>query len=377
MSSLLDQLIDAWPFTEGAGTVAHGALGVIDLPLSRADQFSGDPLPAGSGWDTDGGGRPSYNGGGVADLVSAGFSLLAADGDAVTLACRMWMGGGVDVQPSYDEEKTCMIMGLRGHTNVADFSDENGWRLYSWSSPFPLDQLIIENPSSGTWIPSSWTFPLGSAPRYSSVLFVITIVRGATDVSVRLAVNGTFASEALTNTFSWSDPTKASFGCIHWARGAVTQAAMWSRALSDDEVGSLGSSLDSLFTLISESDIPLLDAGGNSLLVFVHPADSARPTPLIVTEYFKRETRSRGGRMPRRYTLRTRLSSGAQVDALMDAIDQCAYGAGWIRFRHPVDDAPGTPDNAPRYRLLNANRLALTRTRGGQRASFELELEQV
>jgi hypothetical protein len=59
------------------------------------------------------------------------------------------------------------------------------------------------------------------------------------------------------------------------------------------------------------------------------------------------------------------------------ALDACAHGGSFVRFRHPVDDPPGSPETAPRYWILNAGELRLDRTRGGQRASLTLELERM
>ncbi|GMV26931.1 MAG: hypothetical protein AMXMBFR58_29620 [Phycisphaerae bacterium] len=365
--ALTDDIIDFWPFDEGAGSVAHGRFGRVNLSLARTDQVSGEAISAAGGWTTEPGGRTSYNGGGVANLEAAGYTLLAVTGDAVTMAARIWMGGGMDVQPSYDEEATCHYMGLRGHWDIDNPPDYQGWRCYSTYGA--LDEVLIERSGFGLYAPASWTFTLGSPPAYSTRLLVLTLERRALDTRIRLAVDGTFKADAVLAATNFSDAARAVFGCLYYARGAVSQAAMWERVLSDGEVTTLGSDLDDL----EPSDDNLTDGDGVSWL---HPARITRRSvhAVLTAEGPQRHTRRAAERAPRRYSVEVPVMTKLEHAKLVAAVLATRGGLLPITWRHPTDDAAPT-----RYRLLNGSDVALELSRepGGAATGVTLELESV
>lgn len=375
--SLTDQLIDAWAFSEGAGATAAGAMGRVNLALGRTDQFSGDPISTGGGWTTEPGGRKTYNGGGVAMLAAAGYTLLAATGQAVTLAARIWLGGGMSVQPSYDSADPCMLMGLRGHSNINDFGDSAGWRLYTGAGAL-LANVIIEGVPGALFIPD-WEISAGSPPAYSQHLFVVTVERLVSSERIRLAVDGVFKSEVVnTSGVGYSAPSIASMGCIHWARGSISQAAIWQRLLSDGEVTGMGSDLDDV--LDAADEYTLLDGSGNARVILSYPSVGRVDAAVLsvseaATGQVRVDRREANQRRPRRYTLRVRLAGPQEADVWRRAITDAAMGCAWLRFRHPEDDAPGSPETAPRY-LIGDGSVTVRRAQG-QSLELEIDVEEI
>jgi hypothetical protein len=64
---------------------------------------------------------------------------------------------------------------------------------------------------------------------------------------------------------------------------------------------------------------------------------------------------------------------------VIEAVRITSHGATWTRWRHPIDDAStdGTPCSAKRYRIRNANELAISRGRGGHTGGLRLVLEEM
>lgn len=129
---------------------------------------------------------------------------------------------------------------------------------------------------------------------------------------------------------------------------------------------------------------PLLNQDGTPALTPDWPLvriDRAAPTgSVLASDGPRRETRRTHDRVVRAYRITVFPARAAECERVRQAIMRTRGGANWTRWRHPVDDAPGSVDTAPRWRVLNAGvdgEFTLTRGAGGLGARLEIVLEEV
>lgn len=377
LASCLTGLVEFWPFDEGSGVVAGGYKAGHDLALARSAP-SGGAVSAAAGWTNEpapDAARDTYNGGGLLDITA--FNLLAATGDAVTIAVRAWPGGGQIQGGAWPGINIFQFFGMGGN-----YTDNNsaysGFRMTDVALNVPSQAIYLEGVlGSPTISLAGWTYPKASPP-YTPHLFLWTITRGATDMTIDFFVDGTQKAGSMTIANTVPDLTRLMLGSIHWSTSSTTQAALWDRELTDAEILSMGNNLDGLFGLIDGDDDPLLDEDGNSALFIGFPIRRTDVSGVIATRGEQRHTRRTHERRRRRYTLPLHLATPAEVALVAGAIDSTRNGNAPLRWRHPKDDPP-PPADPVRYRLVNAGEAAmeLARNKGAVSAELTLVLESV
>lgn len=393
MSNYRTSLVDAWDFAEGAGSVAHGRLG-IDLALSRAERNNASVLPAESGWLTESypsaGGRNTYNGAALANL-SAG-TLLANDGDVVTIAWRFWYGGGqiMDGYPWPSELPAAYadLLGMGGFYIAGDTGTLTGLRFFDTNGPADDAGVLIMQgyPSGGVFGDVAWNLSGKGDPPYTPRLLVVEFTRDDAPMSggpfarARFGTSGAFQGGPVDYLLGDLDLTRVMFGSHYYCFGSFAQAAIWTRALTDDEMAELGDDLDPVFEEIDEHDDPLIDDDGRARLVFGH--DNPRVFDAIVVrterpEALRREVRRVTVNRPRVYTMNVPLGTAAEFARLVQAISDGAGSCQSLRFSHPVDDPLVPADQAEKWRILNGDSLELSRDPAGTSFTVALVMEKV
>ncbi len=376
-ASILTGLVECWCFKEGAGTVAEGDLGILDLTLSRSTPSGGAVSPAAAGWTNEPGvgGRTTYNGGGVNTTGIAALNLLGSVGDAMTLAVRIWPLGGQSQSGWPGPLGVCQYFGFGGiFTN--DWSDSSGmiFRERGVTSP----ALVLEFSaldSTPTFIPGDWLYT-----KTAATFFVMTLERtsgsGGLDIVATLYINGT-AKSSVTFDVTNMDLTRLSVGCPYASIASVSGAALWSKKLSGAEITALGTSIDELCQLLEGGD-GLIGDDGKSLLSFAWPVTREDLVGVIETDGPQRHTRQVHERMPRLYRLPMPAGTPAEIALIADVLAESCGGALPTLWRHPQDDPP-PPAAAVRYRIVNAidAGVQLSRARGGRAVNVVLELQEV
>ena len=188
----------------------------------------------------------------------------------------------------------------------------------------------------------------------------------------------------------------------------IHQAAIWARALTQSEIawlmvgeadGAKAASLDRLFATLAApgsqcgSASSCSESGGlGTANPFLDATGIAKLTPTTITRVDThaividdsvelRATRRAAEAVPVVYELAWEASqvNEDQLKRVREALAITAHGATWTRWRHPADDIrnDGTVCSAPRYRIRNADELALQRGRGGHVGSMRLVLERM
>ncbi len=385
---LSDQLVDFWPFDEGAGTTAHGKKGAVALTLERTKPSSSGSVsgqrPAASGWTSESGGRTCYNGGGWADITS--LNLLAALGTGLTVAVRLWPGAG-SIQGSDWPYDYYQCFGFGGNYR-SDGSDYTGFRFgcdLDITSPYNPSALSIQGVTGlPTDFPSGWNLSHG-APNYTPRLLVVTIERllvsGTPTWRFKAYQDGTqLGSQYDFTSGAWIDATRFMAGCCCWSSAGVSQAALWSRVLSGAEISGLGSDLDDVDAELDSGGEGLLNNDGSHAVSYNLPITRVDLIDVLATDGPQRHARRPHERRRPTYRVPVRLAGGAEVTRVLQDIAASRHGNAAIRWRHPTDDGSGPKSSAPLYRIINAGQveaLSLDRSRAGQFGSVELLLERV
>ncbi len=398
-------LYELWPCNEGSGDVAHGAIHAIDLALRRFSPWDfgagiGLEVDAASGWDVEfidghpdwSSGLTIYNGNGVA-MIPAGVLKLDAEGDGFTLMARLtpgWVkadgppfqtlaGGVMDVcgatgRYSYGPALTSGV----GAENVAVEGTHIGKVIQHGSTDGLPQEMATDAPAQ--WLPIAAT---------------LTVKR----------VNGLDAPNDCEAKFYWNDVlaatlevqsahidlTRISFGSLfNGSFGAFRQAALFTHALEGDDLPDGPDDVpldppddgDTGDTGGPGSNNPWLNPDGSRRLIIEWPQPNHKSFVNNVLDSEGdggRQTRSvseyGGAASPRRYRLSFKIADRAMLGILLEGIAVTRGGAKAMRWRHPVDDAPGTVVSAPRWRITNAGEVE--RAIGAQSATVEVEIEEM
>jgi hypothetical protein len=412
VSTILSGLVELWRMSapaSGLASVATGSVRGTALNLLRAHRDSGTVLDPELGWTAEPLGRDSYNGGGVATLpeAPAGGSVepgapipgsylppLDEAGQAVTLAVRWWAeagaAAGVQGPPDTDGplEHEQQVLGLSGWHDNAGGGTYEGTALVVTSADGSLPGTVGYRQSSAG---SPTEVAAGVVPAVSCIAAVL--VREASVVRLRVYVDGGIVGDTDGYELDPDElvPTRVVFGSVRLSGGGVTQAAVWRRALTADELLALGGSLNGVAAAIGEtagpgSPNPLLTPAGLSAItvarirrmdargVLASGGDGDGPGG-------GRHTRLGHDRAPRVYELTLSEMDRSDADLVREALRATRGGAGVTRWRHPVDDDPpsvGDPvGGAPRWRILNGSAWSASRRRGGALGETVLVLEEV
>lgn len=382
------------------------------LELVRTNRDTGASLDPEDGFVEDPSFFDSYNGAGTVELPE-GILALVNEGDALTIGIRFWInGGGVPAdQPGVDAvAKPMQLFGFGGQY-AANPTQSIGTRVEITNptlDPFEL-RVVQEVVPPGLAIAlstdddrdfdvgfgSGGTFtgcvvgvncpgdPDPPPPNTGGLLAVVmTAVREGPDVRCRFYLNGTrIPGDHLLDPARFA--RRVTFGDVVESDGVWSHGALWSRALSDAEVQSLGLAFDQLEYCPGKNQpgtFPLLDDAGNSR---IHPAFVSTLSVrhgVLASEGHLRETRRTDESEPRAYSLVWEHDDGDDLAIIVGLIASTAGGSLAVRWRHPDDDLPGPPDTAPRWVIRNIGEiedLAVQRNAGGHVASWRLELEEV
>lgn len=378
--SILTGLQCYWPIDEGAGAVAADRMGRLDLTLTgTARGASGlDGL-----WGSAHGG---HFGGRLAALMPELWAMLEAPGSAATVAVEHWFGGYAATVDPFPFDVTS---GSQAVVEIIDGPASELYLGYALQAPPPQDPSTNTHVYFGaglgvgngvdTFIEAP---PVDSGP-FDPYLLVVEMVRiDATDVRCRLYVGGSYAgAQVLTDgVYAW--PTSASYALRFGGPGdpaSTVRAALWLRALTSGERGDLFTEgLSGLEDLLDGGGgVDLVDGAGNGILTLAWPMprEGDAGASIIESDGPRREVRRVHERRLRRYTLSMPLADKAEVEKVRTVL-LAAAGGGLIRWRHPYDDAPGTPETAPLWRL-GADAIEVGRTVGGGRGVLEFTLEEV
>lgn len=378
--SILTGLCEYWPFNEGAGVVAHGYKGELDLDLTSSDPRGPNGVPG--LWNASG--QPNgFAGCGYAESP-VDWAFLSAVGDTVTLAVEhkfhCW-GMTIDTlayNPAIDSAGVTL-----GSIGESILDPHASWGYGSVPAP-PAD------PSTNTHIYSYCTGngvdhfinapPYGGTATYVIVL-EITWTTG-TQVRTRVYVEGDqFAGDFTYTRTPTGDPPILWFGPYNSWQVALTRgAAVWGRALTETERNALMSAgtLAGLATALSGSD-PLLKPDGKSAINPQFDIPMRRESRHIASSGEHRHTRQVHERVRRRYELPINGAGGAEMALIRSAIAISRGGVIPVRWRHPQDDAPGPVETAPRWIIENAHEteMQVTRGTGGVSGSVTLILCEV
>jgi hypothetical protein len=368
--SIRTGLAEVWPFDEGSGTVAHGMMELFDLTLSGSRGAGTNGVDG--CWVV---GSPGFTGGGFS-LLPASLKL-AAVGDAVTYAMEMWYGGGaltLDAWTGGGEGITAL--------ELSDAFSPNLSVNWGVAVPPPLDPSTNTHIYYGVGVGSgNGVDTFINAPPFAGtgayVLLIECVRVSGTDVRVRLYQRN--AQVQNTETTSWGVPLNdvAISGKYH----AVRRAAVWGRVLTSDERAGLfdggDGTLDGLVEMVEGGDPTSgIDLDGNPVLVPDFPVVRPDQTLVLASDGGHRHTRLVAERQPRRYEVRFSQMEPAEADRLRTIIAAARGGAGEFQWRHAIDDAPGSADSAPWWRVMSDS-IDLKRNKGGQSAGVDFILETV
>lgn len=400
--------IDGGVWSGGGGTLL-----ATDLDLSRTNRDTGAALPAEDGFVSEPSNFNSYNGIGSVELPD-GILTLENDGDELTIGVRVWVnGGGVPAdQPSGNAlAKPMQLFGLGGQYEANPLSEVGTYVQIDdpTADPFSItitqasvpDGLALGRGGSASSVGITTVGDAGSVnngcvlgvncpgdgepepPDTEGVIAVVmTAKREGPIARCKLYLNGTRIPgdiELDQSLFA----RRVTFGDIVESDGVWSHGALWCRALSDLEVSALGLVFEQLATCSGKTPggtFPLIDDAGNSLLNprFVVPLEVRHSE--LVSSGVRRETRLADEHRPRAYRLEWEHDNGEDLDRIVGLIESTGGGCLAVRWRHPVDDEPGTPDTAPRWVITNLGELeglAVTRKTGGHVAGFRLDIEEI
>lgn len=362
-----------------------GELESLGLSLARTDRVTGLNLAVANGWTLEPVGSPpkeTFNGRGT--VLLPGVLSLANIGDAVTLAVRFWLEGGA-IQGGAQPAKPIQLVGLAGQY-AANPTVESGL------------SVICPDPTAGTptlavrqWdgAAASETPLTGASLPANPFLLIVTLERIPTvpaKVSLVAYVNAVEQPSGASPLAALIALSRFTAGDMIESDGAFSQAALWSRKLTPEEITALGDDLTCLAGAPPVggggpgSQDPLLTTGGETAL---HPGwivPRRDPVGVLATGGEQRHTRRVHERVPRRYALGLRGARGSELDLVREALAVTRGGARSTRWRHPKDDAAGPVSTAPRWLIENADEASAfvaERSTGGQRADFALHLLEV
>lgn len=437
-ASLLIDIVDYWTFDAGVNVGADWSQLIVDggggphiqighlrsseLYLQYLGTFFGAPPVGRFGYGKeqvintewyDGttnrvpSGRWTYASGGGAD---PGVDLLANTGDGVTVAIRYcpegitYVGDGANSIwiPNSFRQVLCAIGYLDSGQNreviAADFDNEAcgasstvPFRLWHKSSTNSVTVAHI----SGSSVPgagSAVSLESGTFPPFNAVLRFLRV--GPNEISLEVFIDGVKTGtigNKITSDFTNTPMSYVSLGKTanadmgspaQGAFGGVTEAALWHRALTDDEIEAIGEEgLDGIVDIEDDepagtgTDNPIIDENGDSALNPDWPVERITDAVVLATGGPQRHARRPHRIAPRRYRIKAAASKGGEVALIEELIRVSRGGSKATRWRHPVDDPPASRiDALPLYRLVS---FSVARTRGGQFGTWELVLEEV
>lgn len=442
-ASLLAYLVDYWTFdaqvddgtdwtaliTAGGGgiPIQTGHVNGVELILNYLGTFFGAEPLARFGYGKEGvdlndwwngtasivptGGTWCYATGGDVDSST---SVLGEVGAGVTIAARYspegqtYVGdGGTSIWIANDARQVMAAIGypddLVGYDSLreviaADFNNELcgagnvvPFRLWHLASNNAVTSVNVAG-SSVPGAAAADSLTQGSFPPFNVIMRFVRV--GANEISLEVFIDGVqtgTSANKITSDFALTPMSMISVGKTKLANmlggqyGALTEAAVWTRALTDDEIGAIGEEgLDGIPDIdeIAEdedtgtgTDNPIIDENGDSTLNPDWPVERITESVVLATGGPQRHTRRPHRIAPRRYRIQAAASKGGEVALIEELIRVSRGGAKATRWRHPVDDAPTERiDQLPLYRLISSS---VARTRGGQFGTWELVLEEV
>jgi|GEM_PF-7123735 len=403
----LGKLVELWPCDEGSGSVAHGALLGTVMTLRRISPWdfsgtggnpSGSEVDAGTGWDVeyvDGqpalqSGKTIFNGNGVATLPTP--LALAVNGDGISLVVRLTTDWVKQDGPPFQ--------GLGG--GVTDVLGASGRysALPTVGSGVGIENIVLSTRSGvlkqygpGTDLP--FTGAIISLPIYVPVIVVLTIKRMADPLSLATA-GGPTGSNCLANVYydgvlkmsmgvvaAGVTLNRVSFGSLgEGSFGAIKQAMVFSYAIPQDDIPDTPEDIDAIEEETTGemagpgTSNPWLNADGSLRLRWPWPHGIARAGTVIASEGSGgRQTRMVHEREPRRYSITWNNVEAGVLAIVLEGLEVTKGGAASTRWRHPIDDTPGTVVSAPRWRVLNV--VEPERADGGVLGTIAIEIEEV
>jgi hypothetical protein len=399
----------------GVWGAVDGTILATDLDLVRTNRDTGANLDPADGFVEDPTFFDSFNGGGTVELPEGVLGLFS-EGEALTIGIRFWINGGgvpADQTGTNAIAKPMQLFGFGGQY-AANPTVEVGTRVEitdPTADPFELrvvqlaalpgdglplargggleQSLQIRVVGSGGTTQGcvqGVNCPGDSGPEPPDTGGVLAVVMTATREGAyavcRFYLNGTrIPGDVLLDPAKFA--RRVTFGDVIESDGVWSHGALWCRALSDDEIATLSMIFDQLETCEGKTPpamFPLLDDAGNSKIRpgFVVPLRVR--SGVIASAGNRRETRLGDEYRPRAYSLEWQHDDGADLAIVLGLIASTGGGSLAVRWRHPQDDEPGTPDTAPRWVIRNLGELeslAVQRNAGGNVVAWRLELEEV
>jgi hypothetical protein len=364
----------------------------LTMTLARTDRQTNAALSVDAGYYGGPDAQTYFNGGGVAGVGALELSL-ARDGGGVTVAVR-WFAQAGDVQGGVNPDQPQQLVGFRGVYQANPLA-ESGTAVLLEGAEGPSPYLVLRQVIAGVPTEQQLSAP-GSVPADAPVNIVVRLRRWHGRVQVGAWVAGTRVDNGgVTADLAGFELGTLVVGDLHRSDGGFSRLAMWKRPLRDAEleredppgvpVGvSFGCMASADFPGVGgggpDSDDPFLTPCGESALQPEFPVERVDMDGVVIeTDGPQRHARTPHETRPRRYRLRFSLADGAQVELIRRALEVTQHGAGWTRWRHPIDDEPGPVSTAPRYFIVNADAVgqAIGRGPGGHLAQLELVLESL
>ena len=353
-------------------------------------------------------GRKFFNGGGSTELDAGTLDPRRG----VTIGVTNWALAGETASdqpggagPLADQSQ--QLVGLGG-TYAFEISPQSlgvSLEAYFPSGDDPQLRLV------GAGVPSSPVIVATGQTALADISRVVMRVQGVgQELSVAIFVgatrvdDGTIVLPRAAFDFDRVDGQLVSFGDINRSDGGFGQCALWTRALSDEEIGQLGHigawddpeegeteprasyTTDNMDTVDGSGHSSGGDEGSGDLLIDQFGRSRLNPTTIrrvahseatLATEGPNRHRRSAAGWTPRAWLL-TWIGGSKDYATVVAALDGTRGGALATRWRGP-DDPPGNVDEAPKWFIRRADGepgFDANRTQGGHRGRFSIVLEE-
>lgn len=378
--SILTGLLEYWPFNEGAGLIAHGYKGELDLNLTSSDPRG--PNGVEGLWNASG--QPNgFAGCGIGE-APAMWELFTAVGKTVTLAVEhTFFGWNKTIDTMVYNTATDSAGVTLGSIGESVLDPHASW---SYGSVPPPPQDPATNTHIYSYCTGNGVDHFINAPPYSGTATYVIVLEitwtSSNQVRTRVYVEGAqFGGDyTYTRTPTGSDPILW-FGPYSQHQVALIRgAAVWGRALTGTERNALmdAGTLGGLATELSEED-PLLKPDGKSAICPQFDIPMRRESRHLSSVGEHRHTRQVHERVRRRYELPINGASGAEIALIRNAITLSSGGVMPVRWRHPQDDAAGPVETAPRWIIENAHdtEMQISRATGGVAGTVTLVLCEV
>lgn len=376
--SLLTGLIEFWPLNEGTGSVGAGTVNGYDMALTTSDARGAGGV---NGlWASGGQGTAAL---GTATLPAI-LDLLKNVGDSMTFAVEHSFG-------AYNSTVDPWVLTASGNYSctIGSIEGDSGFVFlvaYGVVDPPPADPATYTNVYTGSGVGTgTGLHTFKEAPPFelwgagAGYVAIMEVTRtSSTVLQTKLFVSNAQNMNTASQTIAYEGlDWVVKIGTNEEKPPLTLRAAVWGRLLTSDEKTAIFTP-DSLAGLDELDDTvdPFLDEDGVNVLPFRDPHPLTVGSRHIETAGEQRNTRQVHERIRRKYELVIENATPSVMERVQQAIT-LTRGCLPLRWRHPTDDAPGPRETAPRWLLVNAAEIEISRTPAGSGGNITLILQEV